>query len=129
MSEVFDEKNMRQVLDAYIPDGETLLAGIHAVSKETNVTGIFGKCVRTESGLVPDENGGVIALNKKKYAMYDVYVGITQTFLVIAECERNSYYYEFDDAPEVNGADIQEITSGMHFTDMGTCFPLTAITR
>ena len=51
MSEIFDETNMRQTLGRYIPDGETLLAGIHAISKETVIKVIFGNCARTEKGL------------------------------------------------------------------------------
>lgn len=127
MPEIFDETNMRRILEQYIPDGETLLAGIHAVSKETKITGVFGKCVCTESKLIPDENGGIVALNKKKYSAYDIYIGITQYSLVIAECERNSYYYQFDDEPNVKESDIQEVTSDIFLVDIGTCFPLTDI--
>ncbi len=127
MSEIFDEANMRQALEEYIPDGETLLAGIHAVSKETNVRGVFGKCARTENQLIPDENGGIIALNKKKYSAYDIYLGITQSSLVIADCEGNQYLYQFDDEPDVNKVDIQEITSDIFFADIGKCFPLADI--
>ena len=57
---------MRMALEKYIPDGETLLAGIHAIAKETNIIGIFDKCICTEYSLRPDENGGIIALRKKK---------------------------------------------------------------
>lgn len=127
MSEIFDEKNMRQALGKYIPDGETLMAGIHAVSKESSVTGVFGKCARTESGLIPDENGGTIALEKKKYSTCDIYLGITQSFLVIAECENYSHLYQFDDNPDVRQGDIQELTSPILLDDIGTCFPLTDI--
>lgn len=126
-SEIFDETNMRQALGKYIPNGETLLAGIHAVSKETSVRGVFGKCVRTESGLTPNENGGIVALNKKKYSSYDVYLGITQSSLIITQCKRNDYFYQFDDAPDVSEADVQEVTSDVFFVDIGTCFPLTDI--
>lgn len=126
-SDIFDETNMRRTLGKYIPGGETLLAGIHAVSKETSVTGIYGKCVRTESGLVPDENGDIIALNKKKYSAYDVYLGVTQSSLVITECERKSYYYQFENAQGVSGADIQEVTEELLFDDIGTCFPLADV--
>lgn len=125
--DISDEANMRQIFEKYIPNGETLLAGIHAISKETNITGVFGKCVRTASGLIPDENGGTVALNKKKYSAYDIYLGITQYSLIITECERNSYYYQFDDEPNVSEADIQEVTANILFDDIGTCFPLTAI--
>lgn len=127
MSEIFDEANMRQVLGKHILDGETLLAGIHAVAKETSVTSVFGNCVYTESGLIPDENGGVIALNKKKYSTYDIYFGITQAFFVIAECEKCRYYYQFDDEPDAREEDIQEVTSEISFEDIGTCFPLADI--
>jgi len=66
MSGIFEEGNMRRILEQYIPDGETLLAGIHAAAKESVVKCVYGKCVRTENRLVPDEKGGVIAINKKK---------------------------------------------------------------
>lgn len=127
MSEIFNETNMRCILGKYIPDGETLLAGIHAISKETHVTGVFGKCIRTEDGLIPDENGGTVALNKKKYATYDVYVGITQSSLIIAECEKCSYLYQFKDNPAVREEYVQEVTSDILFADMGTCYPLRDI--
>ena len=126
MSDIFDETNMRQTLGRYIPNGETLLAGIHAISKETVIKVIFGNCARTEKGLVPDENGGVI-VHKEKYAGYDVYLGITQYSLVITECERNRYLYQFEEIPDLSGANIQEVTSEILFTDIGKCFPLADI--
>lgn len=127
MSEIFSETNMRHVLEKYIPDGETLLAGIHAAANESNITGVFGKCVRTESRLLPDENGGTIALNKKKYSGYDVYIGITQHFLVIADCEKYDHLYQFDDEPKIREADVQVVTSPILLDDIGTCFSLTDI--
>ncbi|MDE5867286.1 MAG: hypothetical protein K2H31_11930 [Lachnospiraceae bacterium] len=126
-SDILDETNMRKALEKYIPDGETLLAGIHAMSNETNITGVFGKWVCTESKLIPDENGGTVALNKKKYSTYSIYIGITQYSLIIAECERNRYLYQFDDNPNAKASDIQEVTSDIFLVDIGTCFPLADI--
>ena len=127
MSEIFNEANMRQALGKYIPDGETLEAGIHALSKETKIRGVFGKCVYTEKGLLPDANGRSILVEKEKSSTYDIYLGITQSSLLIVECEKSLYYYNFDDAPEGNGADVGEVTSAIPFEDMGTCFPLSEI--
>lgn len=127
MSDIFDEVSMKYVLEKYIPEGETLLAGIHAISKETSVTGVFGKCTRTESKLIPDENGGIMMLKKKKYSAYDIYCGITQSFLVITECETSKFLYEFEDKPDAEIADVQEVTSDIAFADIGTCFPLADI--
>lgn len=124
MSEIFNEANMQQALEKYIPNGESLLAGIHALSHETDIKCLFGKCVYSEDRLIPDENGYIISLNKKKHSTYDIYIGITQHYLVITECERNSYLYEFDEVADGSGKDIQKVTSDLLFTDVGTCFPL-----
>ncbi len=127
MAGIFDEAVMRQTLGQYIPDGETLLAGIHAVSKGTYITGVFGKCVYTDNRLVPHEEGKTIALNKKKHTAYDIYIGITQFSLVIADCERNQYLYQVNDAPDASEAEVQKVTSDIFLSDIGTCFPLADI--
>ena len=127
MSEIFDETNMRRVLGEYIPSGETLLAGIHAISHETKIIGVFGKCVLTENGLIPAENGGVIVVNKEKNSTYDLYIGITQYSLVVAPCERSSYYYRFDDGPDVREENIRMVTSDILLADIGNCFRLADI--
>ena len=124
---IFDETNMRKALEKYIPAGETLLAGIHAVSNETSIIGVFGKCFLTENGFIPKEDGDVITLNKRKYAAYDIYIGITQHSLVITECEKNKYYYEFDKKADAGESDIQEVTSDIPLSDIGNCFPLSDI--
>ena len=127
MSEIFDEGNMRRVLGEHIPEGEVLEAGIHGISQETRIKGIFGKCIYMEDKLIPDEKGRIITLDKKKCSSYDVYIGITRNVLVIAGCERNSYLYELDDAPDGSENDMQKITSEVLLADIGTCYPLTDI--
>ena len=72
--------------------------------------------------MFPDEKGGTIELNKRKYGAYDIYLGITQSCLVIAECEKCSYLYQFNDNPAVEGREVQEVASGLLFDDMGTCY-------
>lgn len=126
-SEIFDELNMRKALEQYIPDGESLLAGIHAVSRETCIKAVFGGCVLGEDRLIPGEEEDCVALSKEKYAAYDLYLGITQTFLMIVGCERNQYYYRFDSRPNVDRKDAQQITSELLLSDIGTCFPLADI--
>lgn len=43
MSEIFDETNMRRILGKHIPEGETLLAGIHGISQEVQIKRHFWK--------------------------------------------------------------------------------------
>jgi len=127
MSDIFDEATMHRVLGKYIPNGETLLAGIHAIAKETKVTGVFANGVCGEDRLIPEASGGLLALSKEKYSTYDVYLGLTSSSLVIAECERNRYYYQFEDEPDVEEEDIREVTAAIPLADIGTCFPLADI--
>lgn len=66
MSEIFDETNMRRILGKHIPEGETLLAGIHGISQEVQIRGIFGKCIRTEDKLIPDEKGASLHWTRER---------------------------------------------------------------
>lgn len=128
MAGIFDEENMRRVLGKYIPKGETLVAGVHGVSKETNIKGLFGKCRRGEDRFVPCEKGETIVFTKKKHAPYDVYVGLTQSALLVAGCEPNQYAYSFDRGTE-DCKGIREVTEELLWADIGTCFPLAEIQR
>lgn len=124
---IFSEKTMQQALGNYTPDGETLLAGIHAVGKESSVTCVFKNCVLTEDALLADENGNTVSVSKSKYSTYDLYVGITQHSLVVADCETYRYYYEFDKEPITDTTDIKTVTEDIQLRDIGKCFPLTDI--
>ncbi len=124
MAGIFDEGLMRQTLERYIPSGETLEAGIHAVSQETSIVAVFDKCRYAGDRLCRDEAGGVMALSKKKYAPYDVYLGVTQSCLLIAQCEENKYLYDFD---AVSDTQAQPLAADLLLSDMGTCYPLADI--
>ncbi|MCI9002754.1 MAG: hypothetical protein HFG03_07980 [Oscillibacter sp.] len=64
MAGVFDEAKMLQVLGDCLPEGETLAAGIHGIT---------------------------LQVNQKKTSYFDVYVGITEHYLLVAECEERKY--------------------------------------
>lgn len=91
MSGIFDEGKMRQVLGECIPEGETLLAGIHGIT---------------------------LQVNKKKTSRFDVYVGITAQYLLVAECEEREYLSEYYMVPDLRNT-VEE--------DIGVCFPLADI--
>lgn len=126
-SDVFDETNMRHNLAKYIPEGETLLAGIHAMVYGSEVNCVFSRCVRMSDRLRPDKDGGTVALMKKKVNSRSIYIGITQNYLVMTDCGVTSYYYQFDDKPNVRETDLQEVTDDILLADIGRCFPLTDI--
>ena len=124
---ILSEKKMQNALGKYIPDGETLLAGIHAVGKESSVTCVFKNCVLTEDALLADESDNTVSVSKSKFSTYDLYIGITQHSFVVADCETYRYYYEFDKEPITDTTDIQVVTKDIPLRDIGKCFPLTDI--
>jgi len=63
MAGIFDEENMLRVLGECVPEGETLSAAVHGVT---------------------------LQVNRKKTSRFDVYVGVTERCMVVAECEYSS---------------------------------------
>lgn len=126
-SDIFNEVNMRKTLEQYMPDGETMLAGVHVVTKESSVSCAYEECVITEDKLIPNENDEIVTVSKTKHCTYDMYLAITQHFLVVADCEPNRYFYEFNKAPVKNKADIHKVTEEIYLKDIGKCFRLEDI--
>lgn len=98
MSDIFNEQNMINSLSAVIPEGETLEAGIHAAANETYIKRVFTKCIPSPEGdyLLPQPNGLSVQVEKIKYSTHDVYVGVTENYFVLTECERYKHLYKFD---------------------------------
>ena len=129
MSNIFDEARMLRAIEKYIPDGETFVAGIHAGANESSVTGVFSGCILMQDRLRPDPNGGTVKVIRKKYSGYDVYLGITQNFLIIADCDTYDHYYQCDEKPEVGDAEIQKVTDDILLKEFGRRYFLTDIQR
>lgn len=127
MSDIFSEKNMMYALERYLPAGETVVAGIHGIGLESDIRQVFGKCFLVEDTLIPKENGITIEVRKRKHANCDLYIGITRNYLILAECDVYQHLYEFNDSPNLAGAQVQELGAPLSIKDIGTCFPLDEI--
>lgn len=77
--------------------------------------------------LFPDENGTSIEISKSKYSKYDLYIGITQNYLIMSECEEYGHYYEFDDKPDTEGIEIRYPNNIPSIERIGNCFPFSDI--
>nr|WP_325258565.1 hypothetical protein [uncultured Oscillibacter sp.] len=91
MAGIFDEGNMLQVLEGCTPEGETISAGIHGVT---------------------------LQINQKKTSKFDVYIGVTSQYFLVAECEERKYLNQFYHIPDLRKTVAE---------DLGTCFPLSEI--
>lgn len=124
---ILDAKKMAQTFGKYLPAGETVTAGVHGVGLKTEIKQAFGKCRFDGEKLIPDENAAGVEVRKCKYAKYDIYLGITQSYLLLTQCEKNKHYYEFHDITASEGADAGGIVSCVPLEDIGNCFPLAEI--
>ncbi|WP_325199701.1 hypothetical protein [Oscillibacter sp.] len=94
MAGIFDEALMRRVLGDCTPEGETLAAGIHGIT---------------------------LQVNQKKTSYFDVYVGVTEHYLLVAECEERKYLT----AAYPLLPDLRKTVA----EDVGACFPFGSIER
>lgn len=49
MSFIFDEERMKECLGKYVPDGETLTAGIHCITKELHIYNYYFDAAVTDN--------------------------------------------------------------------------------
>lgn len=129
MSSIFDEKTMIQYLEQRIPKGETLIAGIHGIGIASEIKQVFVNCILIGEQLIPEKNGSTLEISKCKYSKSDVYIGITQHYLILSECESYMHLYEFNDHPDLNGTVAEELHTTIAVQDVGSCFPLDEIRK
>lgn len=123
---IFSDKNMRLALEKHLPDGETLTAGIHGIGIQTEIKQVFGKCICVDDKLIPSETGTALQVTKSKFSRFDVYIGITQHYFILSECEAYKHFYEFNDVPDL-AETAKEIDTCIPLADIGTCFPFAEI--
>lgn len=124
---VFDEKRMFEALNPLLPDGETFSAAIYAAGKEMRVKYLFRNCSIDDDLLIPDDSSPLIEITKGKLSVFDAYIGISQRYLILEECEENKHFYEFDEAPSADAADADSLTEKLLLRDLKFIFPLEDI--
>lgn len=125
---ILDENNMMRALRKYLPYGETLSSGVHSIGLETEIRMIFGNCAYDgDMTLIPDENGSALKVTKGKKARFEVYVGVSQNYLILSECQKYKHYYAFDEVSDPEDAAVTELKEYTSLNDIGNCFPLTDI--
>lgn len=131
MSGVYEEERMKQYLTKYLPDGETLTAGIYGTANKSYIIKVFGNSAYDgEDNIVPAESGGAVKVRKSKRQSYSVYVGITQNSLIINECLKEMHYYEFNNVPaDWNDRTVEYVGKPVLLSDIGKCFLLADIRK
>lgn len=131
MSGIFDENNMKDRLGNYIPEGETLLAGIHCVNKELHIFRYYQNSVPHEDRVfkLEDVEPKILQVSKSKYSTDDLYIGITQNYFIVTTCTDCKFFYEFDYVKEDVPLELENIEKFVYLKDIGHCFRLSDIVK
>jgi len=124
MAGIFDEENMRAVLGQYLPQGETLEAGVHCVGLNVRFRQLFRGAAVIDGAVVPRENGPTIMLTKGKYARFDAYLGLSQSYLLFATCEQEPWGYKVEKS---DGAGLTPLDRTIPLTEIAACIPLAHV--
>lgn len=124
---IFDEKNIMQALEKHLPDRETLTAGVQGVGLEVSILQIFKNCIFDGEKIIPSENGKMLQVNKRKVSSFDVYVGITENYLILSQCKVNKWFYAVDELQDSGEIAAKEVSSCIPLENIGICFPLADV--
>ena len=91
------------------------------------MTSVFDKCVYNDGKLLPDLEGGMLSISKTKYSTYDLYICITESYFVVADCDEYKYLYEYNKKPVSAFANIKVVESVINEKNIGKCFLLEDI--
>lgn len=84
-----------------------------------------------EKKIIPAENGETLQVNKSKVSRFDVYLGITENYLIFSQCNINKWLYEWSHQSSGLGdpgeAAAEEISDCIPLENIGTCFSLKDI--
>jgi len=126
-NDCFDEGVMAQRLAPYIPQGESLLAGIHAVSQKSCYLAAFSGCICREETLLPVEHGETISLRKEKVGVCDVFLGMTANALLLVPCQNERFAYNMKAKLPQDPAKILPLQEAVALADLGCRIPWTDI--
>ncbi len=116
---VFDVNNMNERLNEYLPQDETIIASVSAISKERKIKAAFDKCVLLDRFIAPSPDGETIYLSKEKHCTCDIYFGITENCFIVVDALPVKYAYFYGDR---NFAEPEKLDEPIHDGDIGKVF-------
>lgn len=116
---VFDVNNMNEKLNEYLPQGETIIASVSAISKERIVKAAYDKCVVLDRFITPTPDGDTVYLSKEKHCTCDIYFGITENGFIIVDALPVKHAYFYGDR---NFAEPEKLAEPIHDGDIGNVF-------
>ncbi len=131
MSDFFNENLMNEKLNEYLPAGETFIAKVKAIGNSMEVRQLFSYVtsvdgeVLTRSEADPDF---IYDIQRCKYATHDIYIGITENYLVFNECELYKHAF-FADQAKTKEFEPMEVTEDINIRDFGHAQLLKNITE
>lgn len=124
-----DEAEMRKKFEKHIPESESLVAGVYAKATESLTNLKYRKCGIKGNSLVKDENHEFIFMERRKYTEYLIYIGITQTKLLIVECDRYKHYYAIHETLDCPLDSVPVLEEEIDLNDVGVKYDIREIAK
>lgn len=116
---VFDVNNMNEKMNECLPQGETLIASVTAISKERIVKTAYDSCIVQDWNIIPTPDGDIVYLSKEKHCTCDIYFGITENCFIIADALPVKHAYFFGDR---NFAEPEKLSEPLDYSEVGRVF-------
>lgn len=116
----YGEKQMRQMLEQYVPEGESLIAGVHGYGMKTIIHQVIYGAYTVDGMTFPAKDGAAYLVTKEKHAGYEVYLAMTERHYIFSACERGLKYYSGMEEIELpQGVTPQQRQSLVNIQDIG----------
>lgn len=113
MADFFDENLMNEKLNQYLPAGESFQSAVKAISSQMLCRQSFIRLKALGNDMIgpSDEDPNfVLDVQRVKYATHDIYIGITENYIVFNECElyKHAYFYNQAKPGEFEPMEVKE---------------------
>lgn len=121
MADFFNENIMNEKLNEFLPAGESFIASVKAIAKSMEVRQYFSYVTSLDGETLTrseEDPSFIYDIQRCKYATHDIYIGITQNYIVFNECELYKHAF-FADQAKTNEFEPMEVTEDIKIRDFG----------
>ena len=101
MSDFFNENTMNEKLSKYIPEGESIIAAVKALGNSMEVRQCFSYVTVLDEDTFcrsEEQPDCLYDVQRSKYTTHDIYLGITENYIIFNECEDYKHAFMFNEA-------------------------------
>lgn len=121
MSDYFNENLMNEKIKEYLPAGENIIAAVKAIGNSMEVRQLFSYVTSPDGEtLIRSEADPefIYDVQRCKYATHDIYIGISENYIIFNECDLYKHAY-FCNQATTKEFEPMEVTEEIKLRDFG----------